>query len=302
MTPNPTQPETTPTSETAEALPLNLAAGTTDTMRRVMVEREDVHGSEEATYAELAALLAALPDERRASLLAEHLPRQVLINTHALATRATTAEAALAEKEAELAGVKAERDEARAAFTRRSMADTDLVSRALAALRPLVGELTRFGYEPSLLPKKPMPDDPTRCEFCWKPHVACACVPPAVETPGAPVPLPESLHRGTLFRKGPDAYRAVTEMYLVAGHYEGNATLTTDDGLALSWKVEPEAIDWAHYRANAAPPPVPDVVEVRVADAWNSKGPVYTQLPGEPVPEQGFINRDASRVGGKDTK
>jgi hypothetical protein len=170
----------------------------------------------------LAALLAALPDERRASLLAEHLPRQVLINTHALATRATTAEAALAEKEAELAGVKAERDEARAAFTRRSMADTDLVSRALAALRPLVGELTRFGYEPSLLPKKPMPDDPTRCEFCWKPHVACACVPPAVETP--------------------------------------------------------------------------------VADAWNSKGPVYTQRPGEPVPEQGFINRDASRVGGKETK
>jgi hypothetical protein len=84
---------------------------------------------------------------------------------------------------------------------------------------------------------------------------------------------------------GPDAYRAVTEMYLVAGHYEGNATLTTDDGLALSWKVEPEAIDWAHYRANAAPPPVPDAAEVRVADAWNSKGPVYTPRPGEPVPE-----------------
>jgi hypothetical protein len=211
MMTNPTQPETTPTSETAEALP---AWATSVGSVRFYCRLKTIcgnGGSRDATYADLSALLAALPDERRASLLAEHLPRQVLINTHALATRATTAETALAEKEAELAAVKAERDAERERLTA-------LASLAVRA-RALIGRFTR--------------------ETCPN-----------------------------------DAYGEWKALHLALTGYDA-------------------------IMVKALTPPA---VETPVADAWNSKGPVYTQRPGEAVPEQGFINRDASRVGGKETK
>jgi hypothetical protein len=50
-------------------------------------------------------------------------------------------------------------------------------------------------------------------------------------------------------------------------------------------KNHPQAGWFNAKKISAGPPPVPDAAEVRVADAWNSKGPVYTQRPGEPVPD-----------------
>ena len=172
---DPTQPETTPTSGTAEALPTWEDAD--DYYKRMMIGGEGKPRI--ATYADLAALLAALPDERRGRLLASYTTAELEESigetarehdeAEALRDKITTAERALAEKEAELARWKGHHEyEVKTSsqlFKERDAAERD--ARKLRAERDLI----QVKWEATAVELHELK--------------LSLAAPPAVETPGA---------------------------------------------------------------------------------------------------------------------